>query len=590
MTDYQTDKLKTLRGIPVSSGIMIGKAHLVDRSKVKILYQYLISDDSVIREVDRFKKAVKKAGNQLITLKNNLPEHIKDHAFILESHRMILEDSMLYDSTIKHILDKKINAEWALKKSFGAIKTVFEQIDDEYISHRVNDVENVIERILRNLTGKENDVFLNIKERVIIVTHDLSPGDTTELNTEKVMGFITNVGGKTSHTAIMAQAIGLPAVMGLGYVTDLVEEGTILIVDGNTGDVIINPDDNAIIHYHDKQVQREKYQASIISTSHLPAKTTDGHTIMIMANTEFLDESSSVRKIGGEGIGLYRTEFLYLKTKKLPSEEELFNNYKQVAELIFPDPVIIRTLDLGGDKVISREKAKEVNPALGLRAIRLSLKNPEMFKSQLRAILRASVLGNIKMMFPMISGLKEIIAVNEILTTLKKEFDDKNIEYDHDIKVGIMIEIPSAVIMAEVLAHQVDFFSIGTNDLIQYALAIDRVNEDVSYLYEPFHPAVLKMISQVVTAANKTGIEVSLCGEMSGDPLCTSILLGMGLKILSINVTSIPLIKKIIRAISIKEAQTDFENVMKLNTAGQIHAYISDRIKGLLPELEISSN
>jgi len=582
--DNHTGEQKRLRGIAVSPGIIIGKAHLVYRSKVKILYQYLIRDEQLNKEVKRFEKALSVTENQILNLKNRMPDQVKEHSFILDSCLMILKDSMVTDSTIQRILNDKINAEWALQKSVEDISQVFDQIDDDYIKSRINDVENVTERVLRNLSGKAQESLAGISERVIIVAHDLSPADMTELNIDKVMGFITNVGGKTSHTAIMAQALELPAVMGLESATDQVEDGDLLILDGNTGDVIINPDDIEINNYKKKQIQHEEYKSLIVKTSHLPATTLDGHRIVIKANVEFFEEVMSVRDYGGEGVGLFRTELLYLKSKGFPTEEELFEDYREVVETIAPDPVTIRTLDLGGDKFDSKlEISKETNPALGLRAIRLCLKETEMFKTQLRAILRASIYGEVQIMFPMISGLQEVLDAKKILGQAKEDLNREKIEYDHEIKVGIMIEIPSAVTMAEVLAKHVDFFNIGTNDLIQYALAIDRINEHVAYMYQPFHPAILKMIQQVVNAARNAGINVSLCGEMAGDPLCVPILLSIGINELSMNARTIPIIKKIIRSISIEETCDDFENVTELSTAEEVREYVFDRMKSKVP-------
>ncbi len=582
--DNHTGEQKRLRGIAVSPGIIIGKAHLVYRSRVKILYQYLIRDEQLNKEVKRFEKALSVTENQILNLKNRMPDHVKEHAFILDSCLMILKDSMLTDSTIQRILNDKINAEWALQKSVEDISHVFEQIDDDYIKSRINDVEDVTERVLRNLSGKAQESLAGISERVIIVAHNLSPADMTELNIDKVMGFITNVGGKTSHTAIMAQALELPAVIGLESATDQVEDGDLLILDGNTGDVIINPDDIEINNYKKKQIQHEEYKSLIVKTSHLPATTLDGHRIVIKANVEFFEEVMSVRDYGGEGVGLFRTELLYLKSKGFPTEEELFEDYREVVETIAPDPVTIRTLDLGGDKFDSKlEISKETNPALGLRAIRLCLKETEMFKTQLRAILRASIYGEVQIMFPMISGLQEVLDAKKILGQVKGDLNRDKIEYDHEIKTGIMIEVPSAVIMAEVLAKHVDFFSIGTNDLIQYALAIDRINEHVAYMYQPFHPAILKMIQQVVIAAKNAGINVSLCGEMAGDPLCVPILLSIGINELSMNARTIPIIKKIIRSISIEKICDDFENVTELSTAEEVREYIFDRMKSRAP-------
>jgi phosphotransferase system enzyme I (PtsI) len=584
MMDNHTGEQKRLRGIAVSPGIIIGKAHLVYRSKIKILYQYLIRDEQLNKEVKRFEKALSVTENQILNLKNRMPNQVKEHSFILDSCLMILKDSMITDSTIQRILNDKINAEWALQKSVEDISQVFDQIDDDYIKSRINDVENVTERVLRNLSGKAQESLAGVSERVIIVAHDLSPADMTELNIDKVMGFITNVGGKTSHTAIMAQALELPAVMGLESATDQVEDGDLLILDGNAGDVIINPDDIEINNYKKKQIQHEEYKSLIVKTSHLPATTLDGHRIVIKANVEFFEEVMSVRDYGGEGVGLFRTELLYLKSKGFPTEEELFEDYREVVETIAPDPVTIRTLDLGGDKFDSKlEISKETNPALGLRAIRLCLKETEMFKTQLRAILRASIYGEVQIMFPMISGLQEVLDAKKILGQAKEDLNHEKIEYDHEIKVGIMIEIPSAVTMAEVLAKHVDFFNIGTNDLIQYALAIDRINEHVAYMYQPFHPAILKMIQQVVNAARNAGINVSLCGEMAGDPLCVPILLSIGINELSMNARTIPIIKKIIRSISIEETCDDFENVTELSTAEEVREYVFDRMKSKVP-------
>lgn len=586
MTESDIGVRKALRGVAVSPGIVIGKARLVDRSKVKIFYQYLLGDDQLNREIERFEEAARTTEDQLNAIKNGMPEQLKGHSFILDSHLMILKDSMLHDATIQRISKEKINAEWALKKSLEEIRWAFNQVDDEYISNRVNDVENVVERILRNLSGDEQQSLSHINERVIIVAHELSPGDTSELNPSKVMGFITDAGGRTSHAAIIAQALQIPVVVGLESATKVVGEGDLLIVDGNSGEVIINPDDEVIIEYQEKHLRHEKYKSSIARVSHLPAITLDGHPIVIKANMEFLEEVTAAREHGSEGIGLYRTEFLYLKSKGLPSEEELFQDYREVAEIIAPEPVTIRTLDLGADKFASgHEIDREANPALGLRAIRFCLKEPEIFKRQLRAILRASFYGRVQLMFPMISGLQELLDAKEIMGQVKDELNRENIEYDHSIKVGIMIEIPSAVTMAEILAQHVDFFSIGTNDLIQYALAIDRVNEHVAYMYQPFHPALIRMMRQVVNAARDAGISVSVCGEMAGDPFCVCILLSLGINELSMNARAIPIIKKIIRTISIEEARADFENVMRLSTAKEVQAHVSNRMKSLVPEL-----
>ena len=577
---------RSLKGIAVYPGIVIGKAHLVDRSKVKIVYQYLVNTEHLNGEVERFEEALRVVEQEMQSLKNGMAEKVNDLSFILDSHLMILKDSMLRDATILTIQEEKINAEWALKKSLEKIRKVFDQIDDEYISNRISDVENVTERILRTLSGKSQQSLSEIEKRVIIVAHDLSPADTTELNIGKVMGFITDVGGRTSHTAIMAQALEIPAVVGLESATDVVADGDLLIVDGSTGAVIVNPDDAAIIYYQEKKLQLEDYRSSIARESHLPAVTPDGQRIAVTANIEFLEEVAAVRNYGGEGIGLYRTEFLYLRSKGFPDEEDLFEDYRDVAELMAPEPVNIRTLDIGGDKFVSElEISKEMNPALGLRAIRFCLKQPEIFKTQLRAILRASVYGHIRLIFPMISGLRELLDAKEILAQVKGDLDREQIPFNEKIEVGIMVEIPSAVVMAEVLAKHVDFFSIGTNDLIQYTLAIDRVNEHVAHMYQPFDPALIRMIGSVVDAARNAGITVTLCGEMAGDPLCVPILLGLGFDTLSMNARSIPLIKKIVRAMPISQARDDLKEIMGLYTAEAVQKFLLDRTGGMFPEL-----
>jgi phosphotransferase system enzyme I (PtsI) len=583
----QGDKMNRLRGIAASPGIIIGKARPVDRSRVKVIYQYLISVEKVAQEVERFKKAMNAAREQIVALKNSMPEQIKKHSFILDTHLMIMEDSMFSDATINSILNEKINAEWALKNSVQHIRDLFSQIDDEYIRERIVDVENVAERILRNLAGREQESLSQLNERVIIVARELSPADTSAIDIGKVMGFITDAGGRTSHAAIMAQSLKIPAVVGLETVTQHVQDGTLLIVDGNSGEVIIDPDDDMIILYQEKQLEQERYESRIIRLSHLPAETLDGHKLAIRANIEFLEEVAAAKDLGAEGIGLYRTEYYYLRKQSPPTEEELFEDYRQVAEIMAPAPVTIRTLDLGGDKFSSHlYLSKEMNPALGLRAIRFCLKEPGLFKNQLRAIFRASAFGNIQLMIPMISGLQEILDTRSILREVMEELEREGVAYDKGVQVGVMIEVPSAVAVADILAKHVDFFSIGTNDLIQYALAIDRINEHVAFMYQPFHPAILRMIQQVVKAAKGAGIKVSLCGEMAGDPLCVFILLGLGIDELSMSPWSIPTIKNLIRSVSMKEARADFRRIMRLDTATKVREFILESMGSLLRETD----
>jgi phosphotransferase system enzyme I (PtsI) len=587
MSEHVAGKLKKWKGIAVSPGISIGKARLVDRSRVKILYQYLISEQQVRKEVDRVKEAFESAKQQINDIKNKMPEQLKRHAFILDTHLMIMEDSMFSTATINTILEEKINAEWALKKSVQNIEKLFAQIEDPYIKERIVDVHYVAERVLRNLGGKEQESLSEIRERVIIVAHELSPGDTSSINIGKVMGFITDVGGRTSHAAIMAQSLKIPAVVGLETVTQHVQDGSLLIVDGGTGEVMIDPDDDLIIQYQERQLRQEKIDSSMLRMGYLPANTTDGHRIAVRANIEFLEEVAAAKDHGAEGIGLYRTEFLYLRGPGVPSEEELFEDYKQVAEIIAPNPVTIRTLDMGGDRFSSDiSLGKQTNPALGLRAIRFCLREPKIFKTQLRAILRASAFGNVQVMFPMISGLQEVLDTRRILHEVMDDLDRDGLSFDRDIKAGIMIEVPSAVAIADILAKHTDFFSIGTNDLIQYALAIDRVNEHVAFMYQPFHPAILRMIRQVVEVAKAAGIRVALCGEMAGDPLCTLILIALGINELSLNSNGIPMIKKIIRALSMEKAKDDLEEIFRKQTSSEVLQLVKQKLEPLIPDLD----
>ncbi len=582
-----TGKRVELKGVPVSPGISIGKAHIIDRSKVKVPLRK-IDKSAVSFEVERFKKAVEMAERQFSELKERLPERLKEHAFILDSHMMILKDSMLYNATINRIKEKEINAEWALKESFEEIKNLFSQIEDPYISERINDVEDVVQRILRNLIGHEHSDLSEVDEKSIIVACELSPSDTASLDTKKIMGFITDGGGSTSHTAILARALELPAVMGLSSATKQIEDGNILIVDGDTGKVIINPNNDDIIYYEKKKAQRERLRSSMLKEAHKPAVTLDGERIIVMANTEFLDEVYALKEQGAEGIGLYRTEFQYLSHSGLPTEEELFEDYKKATQLMNPNPVIIRTLDIGGDKFKDKViSVNETNPALGLRAIRFCLKNLHIFKTQLKAILMASAYGNVQIMLPMISNLEEVLRAKEIIEEIKEELSRSGIPYNNKIKIGIILEVPSSVMIADILARHVDFFSIGTNDLIQYTLAIDRTNKEVAYLYEPFHPSIIRMIKYMIEIGDKSNIPIAICGEMAGDPLCVPILIGLGLRQLSMNPRIIPFIKKIIRSLSAKELKDMVKEVLNLTTSMQIRSYITDKIKALLPDIDI---
>ncbi|MDO8488737.1 MAG: phosphoenolpyruvate--protein phosphotransferase, partial [Candidatus Omnitrophota bacterium] len=448
---------------------------------------------------------------------------------------------------------------------------------------RTADINDVGKRILRNLLGKEKKGLGDIKEKAIIVAHDLSPSDTAAMHTKNVAAFVTDIGGKTSHTAIMAKSLEIPAVVGLETITAKVNPGDILIVDGSMGIVIVNPDEETLSDYRQKLEKLKGIAERFLSVKDLSAVTTDGRVIMINANIEFPDEVSSVKLHGSEGIGLYRTEFFYMNRKDSPSEDEHYQAYKYVAQEMNPHPVIIRTLDIGGDKFLSQFKIPyEMQPFLGWRAIRFCLARPDIFKLQLRAILRASAHGNLKLMYPMISGIEELRQANHLLNDAKEELRQKKLAFNDKIKVGVMIEVPSAAMTADILAKEADFFSIGTNDLIQYSLAVDRANEKVAYLYEPAHPAILRLIKLIIDAAHNAKIKVAMCGEMAGDPSLALILLGLGLDEFSMPPQIIPELKYIIRAVGFKAAQEFAIEAMKLSTGTQVEEFAQNKLEEIL--------
>jgi len=578
-------KTKFIKGIGVSPGIIIGKAYLLDRKKIeapaKVLPEFLVD-----QEVARFQDAVEESKKQLRMAKEKLlHEDAAGLSYILDTHLLLLEDKKLIENTVETIKQSWINSEWALKINLDRVRKVFDTIDDEYLKSRKTDVDYVGDRILRNLMGKETESISQIKEEVIIVAHDLSPADTAQMSKDKVTAFVTDMGGRTSHTAIMARSLEIPAVVGSETATHSVNTGDTLIVDGTTGVVVVNPSLEIMQEYQERQRVRQKMERELFQYRDLPAETLDGYRVKVLANIELVDEIPSVLQHGAEGIGLYRTEYLYLNRKDLPSEEDHFNAYKKVVEGIYPHPAIIRTLDIGGDKFLSHlDLAAEMNPAMGLRAIRFSLKEVDIFKVQLRAILRASAYGKVKILFPMISGATEIREVKKILNEVRLNLSAEGIPFDPKMEIGIMIEVPSAVTIADILAKEVDYFSIGTNDLIQYSLAIDRVNESVTHLYEPLHPAILRLVKTVVKAAHQAGIRVAMCGEMAGEPLYVPILVGLELDDLSMNVLSIFRVKKILRAYTFRDCKDLVEKSLHLSTPEEIEELVRASLRKKFPE------
>ncbi len=509
-----------LTGISGSPGICIGKAYLVDKEGVEVIEKYYIRKENLQNEVNRFKTAVKKAKGELAVIIADIPEELRQHATILETQMAIHEDKMIYGRTIKIIENELVNAEWALKTVSTETKSMFQNISDPYLRGRASDVAHVSDRIMGNLIGTENVSISKIDKRVILVAHDLSPADTSQIQLERIMGFATDRGGKTSHTGIIARTLEIPSVLGLESATDIIKHDDIIIVDGTTGIIIVHPTDQTLLEYQNLSTKYQKHKANIIRHSHLPADTSDGLRLKIMGNIELSEEVVSVLDHGGDGIGLFRTEFLYMKRSSFPTEEELFEQYKDVIDIIKQKPITIRTLDINGDKAISySDKHNEENPALGLRAIRFCLKKPDIFITQLRAILRASAFGNVRVMFPMISSVDEVLEAKKILHQVADSLSKENIPFNKDIKIGIMIEVPSAVVIADILADHVDFFSIGTNDLVQYSLAIDRSNRQVAHLFQILHPAVIRMVKHVVSVGQEKNINVGRCGGMGGDPV-----------------------------------------------------------------------
>ena len=576
---------KFIHGIGASPGIIIGKAYLVERFKVR-LPQKRIGPDQVEEEVRRFFKAIQESRNQLTEIKEKiLDTEVRKHSFILDVHLMILDDEMLLQDTVDTIRKKKVNAEWALDLTLEKLDTAFKAIEDEYLRERRSDLHYVSARIFRNLLGKKEDDITKIKGKVIVVAHDLSPADTLQMNLKHIAGFITDIGGKVSHTAILSRSLGIPAVVGLEVATSLINGGDLLIIDGETGEVVINPTEEASQSFLERKRRTKSFEREILKYATLPAETRDGVRVRLQANIEMVEEITSAKMHGAEGIGLYRTEILYLNRKDLPTEEEHFQTYRRLAENIHPATATIRTLDIGGDKFLPNySKNNELNPALGLRAIRFSIKEIDIFKTQLRGILRASTYGKLRILFPMISGIEEIRQAKAILSEVKKELSRAKVPFDQEIEIGAMIEIPSASVTADLLAREVNFFSIGTNDLIQYALAVDRINEHVSYLYEPLHPAILRIIRGVVQSAHQSGIPVAICGEMATEPAYALILLGLGLDEFSMNPVSIPKVKKVLRMSRFEETRSLVEQLFQFSTASEIESFVRSWTAKRFPE------
>ncbi|MCB9758083.1 MAG: phosphoenolpyruvate--protein phosphotransferase [Candidatus Omnitrophica bacterium] len=577
-----------LKGVPAAPGIAIGSAYIVDKQDVIVPARAILEKEIPI-EIARFEEALLKTREQISALKKKISDEIgSQHAQIFDAHLLVLEDRMLFDDVVKKIRTDKQSAEYAFSSIFKKYIKVFANIQDEYLRERSSDVNDIARRVLKNLIDETRFMheLENLTEELIIIAHDLSPSDTASMFNKNVLAFATDIGGRTSHTAIMAKSLGVPAVVGLKDATLRISNQDTVIVDGRMGLVILNPNDKTLSIYRAEQERILSMRNRFDDIKELPSETTDGRKLEVLANLELPEEIPMILTRGAAGIGLYRTEYFYMNRVDLPTEEEQFIAYKKVAQTMAPYPVTIRTLDLGGDKFISSlQIPRDMYPFLGWRALKFCLERPDIFKTQLRAILRASKFGKVRLMYPMVSGPGEFRSVNAILELVKSNLRRENIAFDEDMEVGVMIEVPSAAMTADILAKEAKFFSIGTNDLIQYTLAIDRVNEQTAAFYEPCHPAVLRLIQRTVDSGHKENIKIGLCGEMSGEPIYALLLLGLGVDEFSMSAGNILQIKKLIRSVGYQDAQQLAQMALTLTTGPEVEDLCRRRLQELAPDI-----
>ncbi|MGA4644346.1 phosphoenolpyruvate--protein phosphotransferase [Limisphaera sp. 4302-co] len=563
---------RVLRGIPVSPGVARGKTYVWHRAEAEVP-RWELREEEIPAELDRLERALVATRQQLLEVQRQVTEVMgAEEASIFDAHLLVLEDRVLLDEVVRVIRRDRVNAEYAFNQVAQKYMAALARVEDEYLRERVADMRDVTARVLSHLMGRAHGLDLShLREPVIIVAHDLTPSDTVQLDKTKVLGFVTEIGSQTSHAAILARSLGLPAVVGVGRVLQEVESSVYALLDGFNGLLVLNPSDQVLFEYGQlvrRQISLEEKLREVVDQ---PGVTLDGVRVPILANIEQADDVEAVLACGAEGVGLFRTEYLYINRPHPPAENEQYEAYRRVASTLRPRPVIIRTLDLGGDKFLSHLVAQqEMNPFLGWRAIRLCLQQPEMFSVQLRAILRASAEGKVKVMYPMISGLDELCQANELLERCKAQLRRQGLPFDEQIETGAMIEIPSAVLVADALARRSRFFSIGTNDLIQYSLAVDRMNERIAHLYEPTHPAILRLIRMTTRAAEAAGLRVSVCGEMAGEPVLVPLLLGLGVHELSAAPPLVPRIKYLVRRIRMNEARDLAEWALTQESASAI--------------------
>lgn len=565
---------KVLRGIPVSAGVCRGKILVLDKAGHTISRREL-ADAELPEEVNRLEKALVRTREQILEVQRKLAEGIgAEQASIFDAHLMVLEDPALIDEAVGVIQREKVNAEHAFHTVSERYAAALAKVDAEYLRERVSDMRDVTGRVLNNLLGREEEVDLrHLKEPCIIIAHDLTPSKTAQMDRQNVLGFATDIGSKTSHTAIMARSLRIPAVVGLKNASEELESGEYALLDGYNGIIILNPTDQTLFEYGQLVRKQVTLEEKLRDALNQPAVTLDNHRVLLTANIEQAEDTNSVKTSGAEGVGLFRTEYLFINRDSPPTEEQQYQEYRQVALALKPQPVVIRTLDLGGDKFLSHlHVPAEMNPFLGWRAIRFCLQHRDIFGAQLRAILRASAEGNVKMMYPMISGLDELNQANALLAEFREQLRAENIPFDERMEVGVMIEIPSAALIADSLAKCTQFFSIGTNDLIQYALAVDRMNEKIAHLYEPTHPAILRLIKNTVDAAHARKVWVSVCGEMAGDPVLVPLLIGLGVDELSAAPPLIAQVKYLVRRLKLSETKDLAEFALSCESPPEILA------------------
>lgn len=562
------------KGTGASPGIALGKALVIEHSELVIEKKTI---ENIDKEIQKLESAVKVSKEELTKVKEKALAELGEHeAEIFEAHLLVLEDPELIGSAISKIRDEKVNADYALNEIKEIFVAMFESMDNEYMRERAADIKDVTNRVLRHILGIKVVDLAGLDEEVVLIAHDLTPSDTATMNKNMVLGFLTDIGGRTSHTAIMARTLEIAAVVGLNDITKKVKDGDYIVFNGDTGEVIVNPDEETKAKYASLKEEFEEYRKSLELLKGQASITTDGRHVELAGNIGSPNDVEGLIKNDAEGVGLYRTEFLYMdKEDSFPTEEEQYEAYKAVLEGMNNKPIVIRTLDIGGDKELPYfEMEAEMNPFLGYRAIRLCLDRKDIFKTQLRALYRASVHGKLRIMFPMISSLEELLDAKEVIKEVLKELDAENIAYSNDVEVGMMIEIPSAAVISDVLAKHVDFFSIGTNDLIQYTCAVDRMNQKISHLYNQFNPAVLRLIKMVIDNAHKEGKWVGMCGESAGDQRMIPILLGFGLDEFSMSPISILPARKLITSLSYADMQKFADEVLAMGTAKEIKEYV----------------